>query len=74
MLPVHVRAETLTRFGAETALVYGPFSAQAEYLQTDVSGSGYSGASMYGYYGYMTYFLTGESRNYVTRRRIIWTG
>ncbi len=59
-----LQANHLTRFGAETALVYGPFSAQAEYLQTDVSGKGYNNASMNGYYGYATYFLTGESRNY----------
>ncbi|RIZ66503.1 MAG: porin [Methylococcales bacterium] len=54
----------LTRFGAETAVVYGPFSAQTEYLRTDLSGQGYSGNALDGYYGYMTYFLTGESRNY----------
>ena len=59
------QANHLTRFGAETALVYGPFSAQAEYLQTDVSGHGYNqNESLNGYYGYATYFLTGESRNY----------
>ncbi|MEC4748189.1 porin [Methylomicrobium sp. Wu6] len=60
-----IQADHLTRFGAETALVYGPFSAQGEYIQTDVSGKGYNqNESMNGYYGYMTYFLTGESRNY----------
>ena len=59
------QANHLTRFGAESALVYGPFSAQTEYLQVDVSGQGYNhNESMNGYYGYMTYFLTGESRNY----------
>jgi phosphate-selective porin OprO/OprP len=57
-------ANHLTRFGAETAVVYGPFSAQGEYIQTDVSGRGYHGESLNGYYGYATYFLTGESRNY----------
>ena len=62
-----LRASTFTRAGGETALVYGPFSAQAEYLQTTVSGAGYSNNNMNGYYGYMTYFLTGESRNYVAR-------
>ena len=62
---VGLQANHLTRFGAETALVYGPFSAQAEYLQTDVSGHGYNqNESLNGYYGYATYFLTGESRNY----------
>ncbi|NOT84694.1 MAG: porin [Methylococcaceae bacterium] len=56
-----------TRFGAETALVYGPFSAQAEYIQADLYGTGYNGESMKGYYGYMSYFLTGESRAYKTK-------
>ncbi|MCX7066560.1 MAG: porin [Methylococcales bacterium] len=57
-------ADHLTRFGAETALVYGPASVQAEYIQTDVSGKGYKDESMKGYYGYGSYFLTGESRAY----------
>ncbi len=60
-------ATAYNRFGAETAVVLGPFSAQAEYLQTNVSGNGYSNNALTGYYGYMTYFLTGESRNYVTK-------
>jgi len=58
------QADHLTRFGAETAVVYGPFSAQTEYLRTDVSGRGYNDEALDGYYGYATYFLTGESRNY----------
>lgn len=54
-----------TRFGAESALVYGPFSAQGEYIATNISGRGYNnGETLDGYYGYMTYFLTGESRAY----------
>ncbi|MDD2864942.1 MAG: porin [Methylococcales bacterium] len=62
------QAEHLTRFGAETAVVYGPFSAQSEYIQTNVSGSGYgNGATLDGYYGYMSYFLTGESRAYKSK-------
>jgi phosphate-selective porin OprO/OprP len=64
--PAHI-ATAYNRAGAETAVVYGPFSAQAEFLQTNVSGNGYSNNAMTGYYGYMTYFLTGESRNYLTR-------
>lgn len=55
---------TMTRFGGESAFVYGPFSAQAEYIQADVSGKGFSSESMNGYYGYVSYFLTGESRAY----------
>jgi phosphate-selective porin OprO/OprP len=53
-----------TRFGAETAFVYGPWSAQGEYIQTNVSGHGYDGNTIDGYYGYVSYFLTGESRAY----------
>ncbi|MCX7089603.1 MAG: porin [Methylococcales bacterium] len=53
-----------TRFGGEAALVYGPFSVQAEYIQSDIYGTGYDGNSLYGYYGYGSYFLTGESRAY----------
>ena len=61
-------AEYLTRFGAESALVYGPFSAQAEYIRTNVAGSGFKkNESLDGYYGYATYFLTGESRNYSSK-------
>jgi phosphate-selective porin OprO/OprP len=52
------------RWGAESALVYGPFSAQAEYIQTNIYGRGYNGNSLYGFYTYATYFLTGESRAY----------
>jgi phosphate-selective porin OprO/OprP len=60
------QASSLSRFGVESALVYGPFSAQAEYIVMNVYGKGYSGSSIDGAYGYMTYFLTGESRNYKT--------
>jgi len=62
------QANHLTRFGAESALVYGPFSAQGEYIATNVSGRGYNdGETLDGYYGYMTYFLTGESRAYKSK-------
>ena len=56
--------ESFTRFGAESALVYGPWSAQAEYIQTNISGKGYNNESLDGYYAYGSYFLTGESRAY----------
>ncbi|HEU4854045.1 MAG TPA: porin, partial [Nitrosospira sp.] len=63
-VPNSRRLESFNRWGAETALVYGPFSAQGEYLQTDINGHGYSGESLFGFYGYLSYFLTGESRVY----------
>jgi phosphate-selective porin OprO/OprP len=58
------KAQRIARFGGETALVYGPFSAQAEYIQANVSGRGYNDEMLNGYYGYASYFLTGESRAY----------
>lgn len=57
-------ANHLTRFDAETALVYGPWSVQGEYLAANVSGLGYSSETLDGFYGYVSYFLTGESRVY----------
>jgi len=59
-----LEADHFWRFGAETALVYGPFSAQAEYIQANINGKGYNGNTLNGGYVYMTYFLTGESRAY----------
>jgi phosphate-selective porin OprO and OprP len=59
--------KSFTRFGAETALVYGPWSAQAEYIQTNISGKGYNGETLDGYYGYVSYFMTGESRAYKSK-------
>jgi phosphate-selective porin OprO and OprP len=58
------QANNVTRFGGESAMVYGPFSVQSEYIQTNVSGKGYDNAVLSGAYGYVTYFVTGESRNY----------
>lgn len=52
------------RFGAESWFVYGPFSAQAEYLRTNINGVGYSGEHLTGFYGFVSYFLTGESKTY----------
>lgn len=57
-------AQRIARFGGESAIVYGPFSAQAEYIQANVSGKGYNDEMLNGYYGYASYFLTGESRAY----------
>ncbi|CAL1241123.1 OprO/OprP family phosphate-selective porin [Candidatus Methylocalor cossyra] len=57
-----------TRFGAELATVFGPFSIQSEYMRTQLTGKGYdSNDVLEGYYAYASYFLTGESRNYNTK-------
>jgi phosphate-selective porin OprO/OprP len=51
-------------FGAELAGVYGPLSFQGEYIRTDVDRSVGDSLVFDGYYGYMSWFMTGESRNY----------
>ena len=55
------------RYGAESWFVYGPFSAQAEYLRTNINGVGYDSEHLTGYYGFVSYFLTGESKAYHVR-------
>jgi len=49
---------------AEGAVVYGPFSAQAEYSQSFVSIPGSVDANVGGFYTQASWFLTGESRPY----------
>ena len=59
-----VSTQTVTRAGGEVAFVYGPLSIQGEYLQAQVAGNGLSNNNLNGYYGFASFFLTGESRNY----------
>ncbi len=57
--------DSLNKIGLEAAYVNGRFSAQAEYLQQDVDR--YNNAadlSFDGYYGFVSYFLTADSRPY----------
>jgi phosphate-selective porin OprO and OprP len=47
------------------ALVLGPFSAQAEYIQTLVQGTeGAEDPRFFGWYAFVSYFPTGEHRGY----------
>lgn len=58
-----------TRFNPELAVVYGPFSVQGEYFRTQISGRGYDSSDVLdGYYGFASFFLTGESRNFDKKR------
>ncbi|QAA82239.1 hypothetical protein EI546_11140 [Aequorivita sp. H23M31] len=47
----------------ETAYVHGPFSIQAEYLNASITTLG-NHLNFSNYYAELSYFLTGESRNY----------
>ncbi|MCI0654606.1 MAG: OprO/OprP family phosphate-selective porin [Methylococcaceae bacterium] len=58
-------ANSVAMFGAELAGAFGPFHAEAEYMQAQVSGEGYSDADLLnGYYVQAGWFLTGETRPY----------
>ena len=51
-------------FGVESAMVNGPFSVQAEYAYQDISTNSGPDASVHGYYGFASFFPTGEYRPY----------
>jgi phosphate-selective porin OprO/OprP len=59
-------ADSTLLIGPEVAVVYGPFSAQAEYVisQVDARGTGVDDASFSGWYAYLSFFVTGERRAY----------
>lgn len=59
-------AENMDLLGAEAAVVFGPFSAQGEFVQAWVdTGSGLQNIDEFrGGYALVSYFLTGESRKY----------
>lgn len=54
--------ENITLTGVEQALVWGPWSLQGEWMQARISGE--TPADLGGWYGYTSYFITGESRSY----------
>lgn len=57
--------DRVTVFGTEAASTMGSFSAQGEYFKTDVSRkSNAADASFDGYYGQVSWLLTGETRPY----------
>lgn len=57
-------ADGVDIYGAEMALVYGPFSVQGEYVQVNVDSPAEDDPSFSGWYVYASYFITGECRNY----------
>jgi len=52
----------------EAAWVKGPLSIQGEFLNSFVDETGDASLHFHGFYGYVSYFLTGESRPYDRRR------
>lgn len=58
-------ADDTTLLGLESAWIKGRFSAQAEYQLASVSASsGGTDGDFAGYYAFVSWFLTGEHRNY----------
>ena len=53
-----------TTYGAEAAVQFGPFGAQAEYMVLDGENTAGVGFDASGYYVDVYWSLTGESRNY----------
>ncbi len=52
------------RYGFEMAATAGPFSVQGEYILTRLDRANLAQAELSGWYGYVSWFLTGESRPY----------
>jgi phosphate-selective porin OprO/OprP len=50
--------------GFEAAFVYGPFSLQAELMQMSFDSDAADDPSLFGFYVYGSWFITGESRAY----------
>lgn len=57
-------SESVLKLGAEFASVFGPLSAQAEYIQTALNRDGQQDLRFDGWYAETAYFLTGESLAY----------
>jgi phosphate-selective porin OprO and OprP len=65
----HHEVDNIGMVGAELAGAYGPAHFGAEYMQAQISGTGYSGAdTLEGFYAYGGFFLTGETRPYDEKR------
>jgi phosphate-selective porin OprO/OprP len=61
-------SQYLTRVGLEGAFAKGPLSLQAEFLGAFVDRtSGFENLAFYGWYTYVSWFVTGESRRYLQR-------
>lgn len=61
-----VTSEKVAIYALEAAAVLGPFSVQGEYLESHTENVAMPDSRLYGYYGYVSYFLTGEHRPYRT--------
>ena len=57
--------DSYTNIGVEVAIVKGPWSIQGEYIYTNVNrGDTNSDPQFHGFYTYLSWLITGESRPY----------
>ncbi|MEX0902588.1 MAG: porin [Pseudohongiellaceae bacterium] len=68
-----INVDDTTRLGLEAAYVNGRFSAQGEYLHKRLGRSNTSDLSFGGYYAYVSYFLTDDTRSYSNSDAIFGT-
>jgi phosphate-selective porin OprO/OprP len=57
-------ADQASTFGIEAASVLGPFSVQGEYMRNFIDSDATDDPSLWGYYAFASFFLTGEHRAY----------
>ncbi len=66
--------DALNRFGVETAAVFGPYTFQGEYIRAFVDRrSSFEDLDFHGWYASLSWFLTGESKNYDTSSGLFGT-
>jgi len=66
-----LEGKSVTRIGLEGALVKGPLSVQGEYVTAFVDrDTGFDNLHFSGWYAYVSWFLTGESRRYFPQEGI----
>lgn len=63
-----ILASSTSKFIGEVALVRGPFSVQSEFGAATVAATDTANPRFYAMYVYASYFLTGESRRYLSSR------
>lgn len=62
------KVDQVTLAGLEAAWVRGPWSLQGEYMQARVDREGAEDPTFSGWYGYASWFITGESRVYKAKQ------
>ena len=63
-IPENLSADNVDLLVPEVAFVYGPFSFQGEYFYNKVHSNVAGNPTLNGWYAYVSFFLTGESRAY----------